>query len=59
MSRYRDARDPLEQLLEQERRTCKGCQHLTQAWGRQLCMANHQKEKQELKRCKHYSEGAV
>ena len=44
--RYRDARDPLLQLIEQENRTCKGCKYLEQAWGRQLCMASRQKEKQ-------------
>ena len=55
--RYRDARDPLIQLIEQENRTCKGCKYLEQAWGRQLCMANQQKEKQELRRCKHYTTG--
>ena len=56
MSRYRDARNPLDQLLEQEARSCKGCKHLEQAWGRQLCMISMQKEKQELKRCKKYQE---
>lgn len=55
--RYREARDPLIQLIEQENRTCKGCKHLEQAWGRQLCVAGMQKEKRELSRCKHYTTG--
>lgn len=54
--RYRDARDPLIQLIEQENRTCKGCKYLEQAWGRQLCMIAMQKEKQQLSRCKKYQE---
>ncbi len=56
MSRYRDARNPLDHLIEQENRTCKGCIHLEQAWGRQLCMIAVQKEKQQLTRCKKYQE---
>lgn len=56
MSRYRDARNPLDQLIEQESRTCKGCQHLEQAWGRQLCGIGMQKEKKELIKCKKYKE---
>lgn len=54
--RYRDARDPLIQLIEQENRTCKGCVHLEQAWSQQLCMINMQKTKKELSRCKKYKE---
>lgn len=48
--------DPLLILLRDEGRTCKGCQHLEQAWGRQLCGIGMQKEKKELIKCKKYKE---
>ena len=57
MSRYRDARNPLDQLIEQENRTCKGCIHLEQAWGRQYCKKHENKSGGNMRRCKDYREG--
>lgn len=51
--------DPLDILIRQEGRTCKGCAHLEQAWGQQLCMIGMQKTKRELSRCKKYKERTI
>ena len=48
--------DPLDILIREEGRTCKGCIHLEQAWQVQLCMIGMQKTKKELTRCKKYKE---
>lgn len=48
--------DPLDILIREEDRTCKGCVHLDQAWKQQFCMINMQKTKTELTRCKKYKE---
>ena len=48
--------DPLDILIREENRTCKGCKYLEQAWGRQLCGIGIQKEKKELIKCKKYKE---
>ena len=51
--------DPLDILIREEGRTCKGCIHLEQAWSQQLCMINMQKTKKELSRCKKYKERTI
>lgn len=49
--------DPLDILIREEGRTCKGCVHLEQAWKQQFCMIGMKKEKRELSRCKRYNTG--
>lgn len=34
----RDTRDPLEQLIERESRTCNGCIHLGAVWLQSWCL---------------------
>lgn len=46
-------RDPLEQLLRNESRTCKGCAFITKAWGQNTCSKQNQ---QYGRRCRHYTE---
>lgn len=46
-------RDPLEQLIEREARTCKGCAFVVRIWGRDTCSKQNQ---QHGRRCRHYTE---
>ncbi|MRT30875.1 MULTISPECIES: hypothetical protein [Herbaspirillum] len=46
-------RDPLEQLIEREERTCKGCAHETKVFNRLTCDKKNQKYG---RRCRHYTE---
>lgn len=45
-------KDPLEILIEQESRTCKGCANRVFVWGREGCLKGR-----KPMRCKHYKEG--
>jgi predicted SpoU family rRNA methylase len=45
--------DPLEILLRRESRTCKGCKHVQEAWGKPYCVKH---DKPAVKRCKDYKE---
>lgn len=51
-------RDPLEGLIAQESRSCKGCKHLAELWGAQYCEAGHAKKhgSDNMRRCANYRE---
>lgn len=44
-------RDPLDVLIAEEERTCKGCIHLSSLWGMRICKLTNDHAKS---RCKHY-----
>lgn len=46
-------RDPLEQMIRAEERTCKGCAFQQQVFGRITCAKQNQ---QHGRRCRHYTE---
>lgn len=46
-------RDPLEQMLQAEARTCKGCAFQQKVFGRDTCAKQNQ---QHGRRCRHYIE---
>ncbi|WP_079218917.1 hypothetical protein [Herbaspirillum robiniae] len=46
-------RDPLQQMLDAEARSCKGCAFQTKAWGKETCSKQDQKYG---RRCRHYTD---
>ena len=47
-------RDPLEVLISEESRTCKGCIWLSRVWGMPICRKKNNDHAKN--RCKHYEE---
>lgn len=45
-------RNPLDVVLDKERRSCKGCKHLVTGWGKQSCDKNIK----PVKKCGRYKE---
>lgn len=51
--RHFEYRDPLQQLIEREEQTCKGCAFQIKVLGRETCSKQKQ---QHGRRCRHYIE---
>lgn len=50
-------RNPETIVLNEERKTCKGCVHRKHAWGVFYCDRDEKKAGTKMSRCKHYREG--
>lgn len=50
-------RDPLDILIEQEQRTCKGCKHKVKIWGVEVCAKPGGRGNKAIRRCKDYTTG--